>query len=159
MRSLLLPLVTLPLLLSGCGWVNPNFHTIVWRDASDYTVAGALTRGYAGRPKVGYVQSEGEVPEQGSFKVKGDGAGITPQGVYIPTALIPVNVDGRFEMKFTVNRRFALIRIFAWDDVNGNNQRDLNERLGTQWDLKKEDQRGWNFNAPDWNQFNFAFTQ
>ncbi|MOA67792.1 hypothetical protein D3C78_1951160 [compost metagenome] len=51
-----------------------------------------------------------------------------------------------------------LVRLYAWDDVNNNGVRDLNERQGTEWTLKKEDLRGWTYNAPDWNQFNFSFT-
>lgn len=148
------------LTLAGCSIpINPNFHTIVWRDAKDYAIEGSLTRGFASRPKVAYIQAEGNSPDNGSFETLGANAGITPQGIYIPTALIKVDANGRFNMKVVSTRRFVLVRLFAWDDLNGDSRRDTNEQLANEFNLKKEDQRGWTFNAPDWNQFNFVFNQ
>ena len=91
------------------------------------------------------------------MRTRGDGAGITPQLIYTPTALIMTDQSNRFTLSLNSTRRYVLVRLFAWDDVNGNNVRDLNESLGTEYTLKKEDLRGWSYNAPDWNQFNFSF--
>jgi hypothetical protein len=145
------------LLAAGCGPINPNFMTIVNRDTQDYTIAGSLTRGFASRPRLAYILSEGESPDQGSMRTRGEGAGITSQQIYTPTALIDVRSDGRFDLQVTSSRRYVLVRLYAWDDANSNSVRDLNEALGTEFTLKKEDLRGWSFNAADWNQFNFSF--
>lgn len=142
---------------SGCNLVNPNFMTIVNRDTDDYTIAGSITRGFASRPRVAYILSEGESPDQGSMRTRGEGAGITPQLIYTPTALIDVRQDGRFDLKVSSTRRYVLVRLYAWDDVNSNSVRDVNEPLGTEFTLKKEDLRGWTYTAADWNQFNFSF--
>ena len=147
------------LLVGGCGVWNPNFMTIVNRDVPSYSIAGSLTRGFASRPKLAYILSEGDSPDQGGMRTRGEGAGITTQLVYTPTALIQLDQDNRFTLTLNSNRRYALVRLFAWDDVNGNNVRDLNEALGTEYTVKKEDLRGWSYNAPDWNQFNFSFSR
>jgi hypothetical protein len=147
------------LLSGGCNVINPNFLTIVNRDTPDYSIAGSLTRGFAQRPKVAYILSEGDSPDNGSMRTRGDGAGITPQLIYTPTALIPIGSDGRFNLKINSSRRYVLVRLYAWDDLNDNNVRDTNETLGTEFTLKKEDLRGWSFTAADWNQFNFSFTR
>lgn len=151
----------LALMTAGCGPINPNFGTIVWRDAADYTIEGAITTGFASRPKVGYIQGEGNNPDQGSFEVKGrTGAGVLSQGVYSPSDLLAVDASSRrFRKTFKTTRRFVVIKIFAWDDVNQNNIKDYNEDLAAEWVLQKEDLRGWTYNAPDWNQFNFTFAQ
>lgn len=153
--------VVLGLSLGGCTSlpVNPNFSTIIWRDAAEYYVEGSLTRGFASRPKVAYIQGEGNTPDNGSFQTKGTGAGISPQGIYTPSGLLPVDQNGRFSFKVTSSQRFVLVRIFAWDDLNNNNVRDLNEQIASEYNLKKEDQRGWSYNAPEWNQFNFIFNR
>jgi hypothetical protein len=87
------------------------------------------------------------------------GAGIDARGIYVPTEILTVDQDRRFKKTFVVKSRYGMIRIFAWDDVNQNGVRDLNEALGGEWELLKQDMRGWTFNAPAWNQFNFAFTR
>ena len=157
-RSGCAALAVASVLASGCSWVNPNFMTIVNRDTQDYTIAGSMTRGFASRPRLAYILSEGDSPDVGSMRTRGESAGITSQGIYTPTALIDVRSDGRFDLKVVSSRRYVLVRLYAWDDVNSNGVRDLNERQGTEWTLKKEDLRGWTYNAPDWNQFNFSFT-
>jgi hypothetical protein len=146
-------------MLTGCGTINPNFFTIVNRDTADYTISGSMTRGFASRPRLAYILSEGDSPDQGSMRTRGEGAGITPQLIYTPTALLDVRSDGRFDLKVTSSRRYVLVRLYAWDDVNGNGVRDINESLGTEYTLKKEDLRGWTYTAADWNQFNFSFTR
>jgi hypothetical protein len=153
-------LLALALGVGACGPINPNFETL-WRpDAENYSIEGAVTKGFSSFPRVGYVQGEGDSTDRGSFKIAGpQGAGIDARGVYVPSALLVVDADDRFKKTFTVRPRYALIRIFAWDDVNRNGVRDLNEQLGGEWELKKEDQRGWSFNAPAWNQFNFSFSR
>jgi hypothetical protein len=147
------------LVVSGCGTINPNFFTIVNRDTADYTISGSVTRGFASRPRLAYILSEGDSPDQGSMRTRGEGAGITPQLIYTPTALLDVRSDGRFDLKVTSSRRYVLVRLYAWDDVNSNGVRDINEPLGTEYTLKKEDLRGWTYTAADWNQFNFSFTR
>jgi hypothetical protein len=155
-----LALAQVALLVAGCGTINPNiFATSLQRDTPNYEISGSVTRGFASRPKVAYVLGEGDNPDPGSFATRGTGAGITPQGIYTPTALVNIGTDSRFSIKFQTSKRYVLIRIFAWDDLNGNNVRDVNETLAGEYDLKKEDLRGWSFNAPDWNQFNFVFTR
>jgi hypothetical protein len=154
----LLPLTAL--IAAGCGNINPNFSTIVWRDAAEYTIEGALSTGFASRAKVGYIHSEGDNPDLGSFEIKGrTGAGILSNGVYSPSDLVTVDGNRRWHKTFKTSRRFALIKLFAWDDTNNNNIKDYNEPVPIEWVLKKEDQRGWSYNAPDWNQFNFTFVQ
>lgn len=147
--------------LPGCGLnYNPNFATLWNPAANEYYVEGAVTRGFASFPRVGYVQGEGTSVDRGSFKIQGpQGAGIDARGVYVPTALIVLDTENRFKKTFQVSPRYALIRVFAWDDLNRNGSRDLNEQIAGEWELKKEDQRGWTFNAPGWNQFNFTFTK
>ena len=146
-------------LLSGCGWVNPNWQTIWNPAASTYQIAGALTRGFASRPKVAYVQTEGNNPDVGSFHHDGDpNSGIDSRGIYIPSALISVGADNRFSLTLTGPSKFVIIRVFAWDDVNNNGIRDTNEKLAGEFEIDKNDLNGWKFNAPDWNQFNFTFT-
>jgi hypothetical protein len=147
------------LLVSGCGTINPNFFTIVNRDTPDYTISGSMTRGFTSRPRLAYILSEGDSPDQGSMRTRGEGAGITPQLIYTPTALLDVRSDGRFDLKVTSSRRYVLVRLYGWDDVNSNGVRDINEPLGTEYTLKKEDLRGWTYTAADWNQFNFSFTR
>jgi hypothetical protein len=147
------------LMVSGCGTINPNFFTIVNRDTADYTISGSMTRGFASRPRLAYILSEGDSPDQGSMRTRGEGAGITPQLIYTPTALLDVRSDGRFDLKVTSSRRYVLVRLYGWDDVNSNGVRDINETLGTEYTLKKEDLRGWTYTAADWNQFNFSFTR
>lgn len=144
----------------GCGPINPNVETL-WRpDAESYSIEGAVTRGFASFPRVGYVQGEGESTDRGSFKISGpSGAGIDARGIYVPSDIITLDQESRFKRTFKVRPRYALIRIFAWDDVNRNGVRDLNEQVAGEWELKKEDQRGWSYNAPGWNLFNFAFTK
>lgn len=155
---LLAPLCALA--LGGCGPINPNFHTIIWRDAADYTIEGALTPGFATRARVGYVLGEGDNPDAGSFRnVGGQDAGITPQGIYIPSAILTLDANKRFRHTFKSSKRFVLVKIFAWDDTRSNGVRDADEPLGSVWELRKEDLRGWSYNAPDWNQFNFNFTR
>lgn len=149
----------LALLAAGCGTINPNLIASIQRDIPTYAISGSVTRGFASRPKVAYILGEGDNPDQGSFATRGAGAGITPQGIYTPTALVTIQPDSRFDIKFETSKRYVLIRVFAWDDVNGNNVRDVNEALASEYDLKKEDLRGWSYNAPDWNQFNFVFTR
>lgn len=156
MALALLSLAALP----GCGtsWVNPNFMTIVNKNQPSYTISGLLTRGNSAYPKVAYIQGEGDTPDNGSFRTLGPaGAGITSQGIYTPTALVPLDYTGRFTMTFNTSHRYALVRVFAWDDVNRNGIRDTNERIATEFTLEKQDVDGWSFNAPDWNQFNFVF--
>lgn len=144
--------------LAGCGWINPNFQTVFKPDAETYTISGTLTRGFASRPKVAYILGEGNSPDPGSFRTRGDGAGLTGQGIYTPSAQVPLDANGRFTITFTITTRYGLVRLFAWDDANQNNVRDQNETLASpEYDLKKEDTRGWSYNAPDWNQFAFVF--
>jgi hypothetical protein len=147
------------LLSSGCNVINPNFMTIVNRSTPDYTISGSMTRGFAQRPKLAYILSEGDSPDNGSMRTRGDGAGITPQLIYTPTAMIPLRQDGRFDLKVDSSRRYVLVRLYAWDDLNDNGVRDISESLGTEFTLKKEDTRGWSFTAADWNQFNFSFNR
>jgi hypothetical protein len=151
----------LMLTTSGCSWINPNFQTIFKPDAESYTIEGALTRGFATRPKVGYVQSEGNNPDLGSIKVVGpaDAGANDSTGIYVPSAVVTVNPDGRYKLTFTGKPRYVFIRLFAWDDSNNNGIRDANEQLSTVWSITKKDTLGWQFNAPDWNQFNFTFTR
>lgn len=146
--------------LSACGPINPNFETLWKPDSETYAVEGAVTRGFSSFPRIGYVQGEGDSTDRGSFKISGpQGAGIDARGVYVPTDVITLDAESRFKKTFTVRPRYALIRIFAWDDINRNGFRDLNEQVAGEWELKKEDKRGWSFNAPAWNQFNFTFTR
>lgn len=150
----------LALLAAGCGPINPNFSTIIWRDAAEYTIEGAVTTGFASRPKIAYIQGEGNNPDQGSFEIKGrTGAGVLAQGIYSPSDLLTLDQNRRFRKTFKTSRRFVVIKVFAWDDVNQNNIKDYNEDLAAEWVLQKEDLRGWTYNAPDWNQFNFTFAQ
>jgi hypothetical protein len=150
-------------LLSGCGSIiniNPNFETIWKWDAETYMIEGALTRGFASFPRVGYVQGEGDSTDRGSFRLIGpQGVGIDARGIYVPTEIISLDPERRFRKTFTVRSRYGLINLFAWDDLNRNGVRDLNEQIGGEWELKKQDIRGWSFNAPAWNQFNFTFTK
>ena len=146
--------------LCGCGILgtDPNWQTWWQPDVNQYSVAGALTQGTAARPVIGYVQGEGDHPDPGSFvRVGSPDAGISSAGVYVPSRTIPLSSDRRFAITFTTSRRFAVIRLFAWDDVRDNKIRDIDENLAGMWEIKKEDQRGWSFNAPAWNQFNFTF--
>ncbi|MEB3198486.1 MAG: hypothetical protein VKP62_14910 [Candidatus Sericytochromatia bacterium] len=140
--------------------MNPNFETL-WRpDAETYMIEGAVTRGYASYPRVGFVQGEGNSTDRGSFRILGpQGAGLLATGIYVPSEIVLVDSENRFKKTFSVRTRYGLINVFAWDDINRNGIRDLNEKLGGQWELRKQDLRGWSFNAPAWNQFNFAFTQ
>lgn len=158
-RGLAAALAVGALLASGCGGINPNFLTIVNRDTADYTISGSMTRGFASRPRLAYILSEGDSPDQGSMRTRGEGAGISPQLIYTPTALLDVRSDGRFDLKVTSTRRYVLVRLYGWDDVNSNGVRDVNESLATEYTLKKEDLRGWTYTAPDWNQFNFSFSR
>ena len=146
--------------LGACGWINPNIESI-WRpDAETYQVEGAITRGFASFPRVAFVQGEGNSTDRGSFKITGQqGAGIDARGIYIPSEIISVDADARWKKTFRVNARYGLIRIFGWDDINRDGVRDLNENLAGEWELKKEDQRGWSYNAPGWNLFNFSFSR
>ncbi|MDB5099173.1 MAG: hypothetical protein JWM80_3594 [Cyanobacteria bacterium RYN_339] len=150
----------LAVMTAGCG-INPNFQTIFKPDAESYSVEGAITRGFATRPKVGYVQSEGDNPDLGSVKIIGPAdAGVNDQsGIYVPSVLVPVNTDGRFKITFTGRPRYVFIRLFAWDDLNNNGLRDTNESLSQVWSITKKDTLGWQYNAPEWNQFNFSFTR
>ena len=146
--------------LAGCGPINPNIQTIIQRDAGNYTIEGAVTMGFAARAKVGYVMGEGDNPDQGSFRNRGpSSAGITTQGVYIPSGLLSLDSNRRFRHNFESTKRFVLIKVFAWNDLNGDGVRDANEQLAGEYQLRKEDLRGWSYNAPDWNQFNFVFTR
>ncbi|HEY9720966.1 MAG TPA: hypothetical protein V6D47_03080 [Oscillatoriaceae cyanobacterium] len=149
-------------LLSGCGVINPNYwasiQTDLQQDVGSYTIAGSLTRGFSSNPKVAYILGEGDSPDPGSFHTRGGNAGQTPQGIYTPTALVPVDGDGRFTLTFTSSMRYVLIHLYAWDDTNNNNIRDVNESLASEFSIKKQDLLGWSYNAPDWNQFNFVFT-
>lgn len=143
---------------AGCGWINPNFQTVFNPAAETYTVSGTLTRGFSSRPKVAYILGEGNSPDPGSFTTRGQGAGLTNQGIYTPSQIVPLDANGRFTITFTISTRYGLVRLFAWDDANQNNVRDQNERLADpEYDIKKEDNRGWSYNAPDWNQFSFVF--
>lgn len=150
------------LALPGCGVFNfnPNIEQLWKPDAETYMVEGAVTRGFASFPRIGYVQGEGNGVDKGSFRITGQqGAGIDNRGIYIPSEIISVDSDNRWKKTFRVPSRYGLIRIFAWDDINRNAVRDLNEQLAGEWELKKEDQRGWSYNAPNWNLFNFSFTK
>jgi hypothetical protein len=154
--SIAVPLIAL--FLGGCG-INPNFQTIFTPNAPTYSIEGAVTLSLAAHPKIGYVQSEGDNPDLGSFHKAGDPAsGIDPRGIYIPSALIHVDI-GRFKMTFTSTSRYVFIRIFGWDDINNNGVRDINEPLASEYTLDKKDLNGWKYNAPEWNQFNFTFNQ
>jgi hypothetical protein len=159
-RFACLGLCALP--LTACGPVNPNFQTIFNPAASSYTIAGSLTLGFSSHARVAFIEAEGQSPDVGSFKTEGPpGAGITDQGLYTPTKLIPIGPDGRFQITLQAPQRFAIIQVFAWDDTNGNGLRDSTESLATPavLQLKKQDQSGWSFNAPDWNQFSFVFAR
>lgn len=146
--------------LGACAPINPNFETLLWPNAANYMIEGALTRGFASFPRVAYVQGEGSSTDRSSFRIMGPpGAGIDARGIYVPTEILAVDQDRRFKKTFVVKSRYGMIRIFAWDDVNQNGVRDLNEALGGEWELLKQDMRGWTFNAPAWNQFNFAFAR
>lgn len=153
-----LSMALIGLLASGCG-INPNIQTIFTPDADNYYIEGAVTRGIASRPKLGYVQTEGNNGDVGSFtKVGNQAAGIDSRGIYTPSALITVDASSRFKIKFQSSSRIVLIRIFAWDDTNNNGIRDLTEPLASEYEITKKDQTGWKFNAADWNQFNFSFS-
>lgn len=146
--------------LPGCGWINPNFQTILTPNAASYQIEGSVTRGFASHPKVAYVEAEGDNPDEGSFHKDGDPtSGIDSRGIYIPSGMIGFGTDGRFKTTFTGPSRYVLIHVFAWDDVNNNGIRDVGESLAGDYELKKVDLNGWKFNASDWNQFNFTFTQ
>jgi len=151
---------TAVLTIGSCGilGMNPNVQTWWQPDAEHYYVEGALSQGDAARPTVGYVQGEGDNPDPGSFvRIGQPGAGISSAGIHVPSGLVMVSQNKRFGITFHSNRRFAIIRLFAWDDFRANRVRDLDEPIAGIWEIKKEDQRGWHFNAPAWNQFNFAF--
>lgn len=152
--------MAMALAIASCGPINPNFQTWFNPAAETYTVEGSITRGLAQRPKVAYVQRQGENPDNGSFVSVGNAsAGVDQRGVYTPSAFITPGQDSRFRITFTGRPRYVLIALFAWDDINDNGVRDVNEPLANSYEVKKYDQNGWKYNAPDWNQFNFTFTR
>ena len=109
-------------LLSGCGWVNPNWQTIWNPAASTYQIAGALTRGFASRPKVAYVQTEGNNPDVGSFHHDGDpNSGIDSRGIYIPSALISVGADNLLDVYPDKNIASTAASVAAGTNGSDNN--------------------------------------